>query len=33
MAWGLGYLGGMIALIFVVTCMAGSPETGKRSSA
>lgn len=28
-AWGLGYLGGMIALIFVVTCMAGSPETGK----
>ncbi|MER9231388.1 MFS transporter [Mesorhizobium sp. M0622] len=29
MAWGLGYLGGMIALIFVVTVMAGSPETGK----
>ena len=29
MAWGLGYLGGMIALIFVVTCLAGSPETGK----
>ncbi|MEI9417044.1 MFS transporter [Mesorhizobium sp. Cs1321R2N1] len=28
-AWGLGYLGGMIALIFVVTCLAGSPETGK----
>ncbi len=28
-AWGLGYLGGMIALIFVVTLMAGSPETGK----
>lgn len=29
MAWGLGYLGGMIALIFVVTFLAGSPETGK----
>ncbi|UGX85926.1 MFS transporter [Phyllobacterium meliloti] len=29
MAWGLGYLGGMIALIFVVAFMAGSPETGK----
>ncbi|WP_027060440.1 MFS transporter [Mesorhizobium loti] len=29
MAWGLGYLGGMIVLIFVVTCLAGSPETGK----
>lgn len=28
-AWGLGYLGGMIALIFVVALMAGSPETGK----
>ncbi|QPC88504.1 MFS transporter [Mesorhizobium sp. NBSH29] len=28
-AWGLGYLGGMIALIFVVLFMAGSPETGK----
>ncbi|AZO40094.1 MULTISPECIES: MFS transporter [Mesorhizobium] len=28
-AWGLGYLGGMIALIFVITCMAGIPETGK----
>jgi len=27
-AWGLGYLGGMIVLIFVVTLMAGSPETG-----
>ncbi|MFC4623755.1 MFS transporter [Daeguia caeni] len=27
-AWGLGYLGGMIALIFVVTCLAASPETG-----
>ncbi len=28
-AWGLGYLGGMIALIFVVAMLAGSPETGK----
>lgn len=28
-ALGLGYLGGMIALIFVVALMAGSPETGK----
>ena len=28
-AWGLGYLGGMIVLIFVVLCLAGSPETGK----
>ena len=28
-AWGLGYLGGMIVLIFVVACLAGSPETGK----
>ncbi|RWO12080.1 MAG: MFS transporter [Mesorhizobium sp.] len=28
-AMGLGYLGGMIALIFVVLFMAGSPETGK----
>ncbi|RUU32049.1 MFS transporter [Mesorhizobium sp. M6A.T.Ce.TU.016.01.1.1] len=28
-AWGLGYLGGMIALIFVVVFMASSPETGK----
>ncbi|SDP40175.1 MFS transporter, UMF1 family [Phyllobacterium sp. YR620] len=28
-AWGLGYLGGMIALIFVVAFTAGSPETGK----
>ena len=28
-AWALGYLGGMIALIFVLTMMAGSPETGK----
>ncbi len=29
MAWGLGYLGGMIVLIFVVAFMAGSPTTGK----
>ena len=28
-AWGLGYLGGMIALIFVVGFLAGSPTTGK----
>ncbi|RRH94667.1 MFS transporter [Mesorhizobium tamadayense] len=28
-AWGLGYLGGMVALIFVVLFLAGSPETGK----
>ncbi|MGU3576208.1 MFS transporter [Brucellaceae bacterium C25G] len=28
-AWGLGYLGGMIMLIFMVTCLAASPETGK----
>src|SRR5690606_19890864 len=28
-AWGLGYLGGMIALIFVVALLAASPETGK----
>ncbi len=28
-AWGLGYLGGMIVLIFVITCLAASPETGK----
>lgn len=28
-AWGLGYLGGMIMLIFVVGFIAGSPETGK----
>src|SRR5262245_59871779 len=29
LAWGLGYLGGMIVLIFVVAFMAASPETGK----
>jgi UMF1 family MFS transporter len=28
-AWGLGYLGGMIALIFVITMIAALPETGK----
>lgn len=28
-AWGLGYLGGMVALIFVVAFLAGSPDTGK----
>ncbi|MBB5702994.1 UMF1 family MFS transporter [Ochrobactrum daejeonense] len=28
-AWGLGYLGGMIVLIFVVLCLAASPETGR----
>ena len=28
-AWGLGYLGGMIVLIFVVGFLAGSPATGK----
>jgi UMF1 family MFS transporter len=29
LAWGLGYLGGMIALIAVVLFVAGSPETGR----
>ncbi|MGD9912662.1 MAG: MFS transporter [Rhizobiaceae bacterium] len=28
-AWGLGYLGGMIVLIFIVAFLAASPETGK----
>lgn len=28
-AWGLGYLGGMIVLIFVVAFLAASPETGR----
>ncbi len=28
-AWGLGYLGGMIVLIFVVLFLAGLPQTGK----
>jgi len=27
-AWGLGYLGGMIVLIFVVACLAAVPDTG-----
>jgi len=27
-AWGLGYLGGMIVLIFIVLFMAASPQTG-----
>lgn len=27
-AWGLGYLGGMVVLIFVVLCLAASPQTG-----
>ncbi len=29
LAWGLGYLAGMIVLIFVVTCLAVAPQTGK----
>ncbi len=29
LAWGLGYLGGMLVLLFVVGFMAASPETGK----
>ncbi|MFC5387297.1 MFS transporter [Aquamicrobium segne] len=28
MAWGLGYLGGMVVLVFVVACLAAVPETG-----
>ncbi|MCF3642389.1 MFS transporter [Rhizobium sp. TRM95111] len=28
-AWGLGYLGGMVVLIAVVVLLAGSPESGK----
>lgn len=28
-AWGIGYLGGMIVLIAVVALLAGSPDTGK----
>lgn len=28
-AWGLGYLGGMLVLIFIVGFLSGSPETGK----
>src|SRR5690606_26973681 len=30
--WGLGYVGGMTALVLVVGFMAGSPETGKTIS-
>src|SRR5690606_20183961 len=29
LAWGLGYLGGMIALIAIVLFIAASPETGR----
>jgi len=29
LAWGLGYLGGTIVLIFIIACLAASPETGK----
>ncbi|MEQ8480799.1 MAG: MFS transporter [Hoeflea sp.] len=29
LAWGMGYLGGMIVLIFVIACLAASPETGR----
>jgi UMF1 family MFS transporter len=28
-AWGLGYLGGLIALFFVQLCLVGNPATGK----
>ena len=28
-AWGLGYLGGMVVLIFIVAFVAASPQTGK----
>ncbi|MDH6231516.1 UMF1 family MFS transporter [Mesorhizobium soli] len=28
LAWGLGYIGGMIALMFVILLLAGSPQTG-----
>ncbi|WVT73151.1 MFS transporter [Sinorhizobium chiapasense] len=31
-AWGLGYLGGMIVLIAVVALLAGNPETGKTAA-
>ncbi len=27
-AWGLGYLGGMVVLVFVVACLAALPDTG-----
>ena len=29
LAWGLGYLGGMIVLVFIIAFLAASPETGK----
>lgn len=29
MAWGLGYAGGLVALFFVLMCLAASPTTGK----
>lgn len=29
LAWGMGYLGGMIVLIFIIACLAASPETGR----
>lgn len=29
LAWGLGYLGGMIVLVFIIGFLAASPETGK----
>jgi UMF1 family MFS transporter len=29
LAWGLGYLGGMVALVAIVLFIAGSPETGR----
>lgn len=29
LAWGLGYLGGMIVLIFIIAFLAASPETGR----
>ncbi|MCB8840665.1 MFS transporter [Aurantimonas sp. VKM B-3413] len=28
-AWGLGYAGGIVFLIFTLACLAGSPETGR----
>jgi len=31
-AWGLGYLGGMIVLIAVVTLLAASPDTGRTAA-
>lgn len=29
LAWGLGYLGGLVALFFVLMCLAANPATGK----